>query len=73
LSLQREAFRQALVELPDDERGVLELRYGLAVDNQPRTIDQVVRQLGMSRGQVRKLEEHGLAQLATRWEVQALR
>ena len=71
--LERETLRKALVELPEDERRVLELRYGIAPDSEPQTIEQTVLDMHISRHRVRKLEEHGLARLAERGEVQALR
>jgi RNA polymerase primary sigma factor len=73
LDLDRETLHEALVELPEDERAVLELRYGLAADAEPQTVNQVVRSLEITRNRVRTLEEHGLSQLATQREVQALR
>ena len=73
LSLDRETLHQTLVELPEDERTVLELRFGFIADADPQTIEQVVRSLAITRNRVRKLEEHGLSHLATRREVQALR
>ena len=42
-------------------------------DDQPETIEQVVRHLHISRNRVRRLEEHGLARLGERREVQGLR
>ena len=71
LSLDRETLHAALAELPEDERTVLELRYGFA-DDQPQTVNDVVRSLDITRNRVCQLERHGLAQLATRPEVQAL-
>jgi RNA polymerase primary sigma factor len=73
LGLDRETLRRALDDLPEAERNVLELRYGIAVGNQPETIAQVVRHLHISRNRVRSLEEAGLARLGARQEVQALR
>jgi RNA polymerase primary sigma factor len=71
LSLDRETLHEALAELPEDERTVLELRYGFA-DDEPQTVNDVVRSLDITRNRVCQLERHGLAQLATRPEVQAL-
>jgi RNA polymerase primary sigma factor len=71
--VEGETIRQAVVELPRDERAVLELRYGLASEDEPQTIEQVVGQLHITWGRVRRLERHGLATLAERREVQALR
>jgi RNA polymerase primary sigma factor len=72
VGLDRETLRAALVELPEDERTVLELRYGFAANAEPQTVKQVVRSLDISRYRVRMLEEHGLSRLATQREVQAL-
>jgi RNA polymerase primary sigma factor len=71
-SLEREALRQALVELPEDERNVLKLRYGFVADAEPETVAQVGRSLDITRNRVRRLEKNGLSRLATRREVQAL-
>jgi RNA polymerase primary sigma factor len=73
LSIERETLRAAVVALPEDERTVLELRYGFAADAEPQTIDQVVRFLDIGRNRVRKIEEHGLSRLATQRGVRALR
>jgi RNA polymerase primary sigma factor len=71
--LERETVHEALVDLPEDERTVLELRYGFVADAEPQTISQVVRSLEISRTRVRKLEKQGLSRLATQLEIQALR
>ena len=71
--LERETLRDALVELPEGERSVLELRYGFAADSEPQTIEQVVQALDISRNRVRTLERAGLSRLATRGDVQTLR
>jgi len=73
IGLEREVVHRALERLPDDEREVLELRFGLAGDEQPHTLDQVVQRLGISRNKVRRLEAGGLARLALLREVQGLR
>jgi RNA polymerase primary sigma factor len=72
LSLREDVVRKALADLPDDHRTVLALRYGLADDDEPRTIEQVVNQLGISRNRVRRLEADGLARLARTREIAAL-
>jgi RNA polymerase primary sigma factor len=73
LGLDGETLHEAVVELPEDERTVLELRYGFVADAEPQTIEQVVQSLGITRNRARTLEAHGLSRLATRREVQALR
>ncbi len=62
LSMQRESLLKALCKLPQPERQVVELRYGL--DGDPETIEAVVRRLGITRDRVRRLESRALARLA---------
>jgi RNA polymerase primary sigma factor len=71
VSLREEMLRQALAELPDPEGEVLRLRYGIDGDG-PKTIDEVVRELGISRDRVRKIETSALSRLARKREVAAL-
>jgi RNA polymerase primary sigma factor len=72
-TLDRETLRAALVELPEDERTVLELRYGFTEDGEPRTVNQVHHSLDMTRHRVSQLEEHGLSRLAELRQIQGLR
>jgi RNA polymerase primary sigma factor len=72
VSLREEALREALARLPEDERQVLQLRYGLNDKHRPQTLEQVVAMLGISRNRVRKLEAEGLSRLARRREIAAL-
>jgi RNA polymerase primary sigma factor len=73
LALERDVVHKALERLPDQERQVLELRFGLNDQAEPHTLDQVVEKLGISRNRVRRLEADALARLAVIREVQALR
>ncbi len=59
-------------ELPDDERNVVALRFGLTGD-EPRTLRQTGMELGITTEQARKLEEQGLRRLAGSSELEALR
>ena len=70
--LDRETLRGALSKLPEDERRVLTLRYGLVAGSEPQPIEQITRSLGVSRNRVRRVEARGLARLAARADVQAL-
>jgi RNA polymerase primary sigma factor len=72
-SARGESVRRAVAELPDPERSVVALRYGLTRDQQAHSVEQVVRTLGLSRVEVRQLERHALEQLAGREELEALR
>jgi len=71
LSLQREDLGQALSALPERERRVIELRFGLD-DGQPRTLDQVGRALGLTRERIRQIEDTTLTTLASLPEAQRL-
>jgi len=55
---------RALDELPDRERMVLELRYGLN-DGQRRTLEEVGRSLGITRERARQIEGEALRRLRT--------
>jgi RNA polymerase primary sigma factor len=72
VSLREEALHEALLGLPDGHREVLRLRYGLADEDHPQTLEQVVVRLGISRNRVRKLEAEGLSRLAAKREIAAL-
>ena len=58
---------------PDGPQAWLQLRYGLAADAEPQTVNQVVHSLDISRHRVCQLEEHGLSRLSAQREIQALR
>ena len=61
-SMQRLALRQSLAKLPEAERRVLELRFGL--DGPQQTLEAIGKELGVSRERVRELEAEGLERLA---------
>jgi RNA polymerase primary sigma factor len=70
VSLRRDALHQAVAELPEREREVVKLRYGIEGDK-PSTIDEVVRRLGISRERVRRIEADALGRLARTREISA--
>ncbi len=53
---------QALAELSERERRVLELRFGLR-DGQARTLEEVAEQVGVSRERIRQIEGTALRKL----------
>ncbi len=57
-----QALEDALSDLPERERRVLELRFGLE-DDQPRTLREIGEILGLSRERVRQIEMRALNQL----------
>ena len=60
--MQRESLLKALGKLPERERQVVVMRYG--IDGEAKTIEAVVRRLGITRDKVRRLESQALARLA---------
>ena len=56
------ALADALAELPERERRVLELRFGLS-DDQPKTLREIGEILGLSRERVRQIESRALNKL----------
>jgi RNA polymerase primary sigma factor len=69
LSLRRQALTVALQALPDRERQVVVLRYGL-VDEEPKTLEEIGRRLGLTRERVRQIELESLRRLAGLREMQ---
>ncbi len=59
-------------QLPEAERNVIRLRFGLAGD-EPRTLKQTGSELGISAERARELEERGLRRLASSRELDQLR
>jgi RNA polymerase primary sigma factor len=72
VSLSEELLRRTIEELPETERDVIRLRFGLA-DDDPKPLRETGRQLGLSAERVRQIETQALKRLATRRELEALR
>ena len=68
ITLREEALRRAVSELPEPEREVVKLRYGINGD-EPTPIEETGRRLEMSPNQVRRLESKALGRLATMREL----
>jgi RNA polymerase primary sigma factor len=71
VSLREQALRKALSELPDRERDVLKLRYGLNGDENPKSLEEIGRRLGLTRERVRQIETDALEKLALTRELAA--
>jgi len=72
LAARDDALRRALERLPEVERNVVMLRYGIG-DDEPTPLREAGRRLGISSDAVRKLERKALAELAESRELEALR
>jgi RNA polymerase primary sigma factor len=72
LELTEDIVRSMVGKLPDREREVIQLRYGLNGERDPLPMSQVGRQLGISPERVRQIERKALADLATNREIAAL-
>ncbi len=72
IALRGEALRSALERLPEPEREVVKLRYGIGGDG-PTPLTEAGRRLGLSADRVRQLERRALAELAESRELDALR
>ena len=70
--LQKEGVQRALGALPDRERQVIELRYGLS-GTEPRTLEEVGRTFGVTRERIRQIENNTLKKLQRLPEAQMLR
>src|SRR4029078_4911945 len=70
--MQRENVWRALNVLPERERQVIELRYGLT-GKQPLTLEEVGRAFGGARGRIRQIENNTLKKLQRLPEAQGLR
>jgi RNA polymerase primary sigma factor len=71
LNLRREDIDKALESLPDRERKVIELRFGLKGE-QPRTLEEVGRAFGVTRERIRQIENNTLKKLESLPEAQGL-
>jgi RNA polymerase primary sigma factor len=72
LTLRRSDIQNALNALPDRERQVIELRFGLT-GGQPCTLEEVGKAFGVTRERIRQIENNTLKKLESLPEAQALR
>ncbi len=70
--LRQENLRRALAALPEREREVIEMRFGLTGDR-PYTLEEVGRAFNVTRERIRQIETHTLKKLEALPEAQRLR
>ena len=73
VSLHEDVLRRAVSQLPEREREIVQLRYGLNGDTDPRSLEDIGRRLGLTRERVRQIEAQALERLAMQREIEALR
>ena len=71
LHLRSEALRTALAALPEREREVVSMRYGLG-GSEPQTLEEIGRRLGLTRERVRQIELESLRRLSGLREMEAV-
>ncbi len=71
-TLRRENVRKALEALPQREREVIEMRFGLT-GARPFTLEEVGRAFNVTRERIRQIENHTLKKLESLPEAQRLR
>jgi RNA polymerase primary sigma factor len=72
VSLTEKTLHEALANLPEREQNVLTLRYGLGKE-EPQSLEEIGRRLGITRERVRQIEATALERLAVSREIDALR
>jgi RNA polymerase primary sigma factor len=72
VALREQAVRAVVERLPEAERDVIQLRYGLGEEDEPLSTRAVGERLGLGSRAVTRLERRALADLATRRELEAL-
>ena len=72
VGLSEDLLRSAVAKLPDREQRVIKLRYGLDGDQDPKSLEMIGRDLGLTRERVRQIEMQALERLAREREIAAL-
>jgi RNA polymerase primary sigma factor len=72
IALGEDALHRAVETLPAREQLVIKLRYGLDADQDPKSLEEIGRQLGITRERVRQIETQALGRLLQEREVAAL-
>jgi len=63
VGLTEETLQRAVSALPEREQDVVKLRYGMNGDQEPKSLDEIGRRLGLTRERVRQIEREAMAKL----------
>ena len=72
LSLEQQRVRNALADLPERERLVLELRFGFVQGEEGASLEQIGKKLGLTRERIRQLETTALGRLEEKLRTEPL-
>jgi RNA polymerase primary sigma factor len=72
VGLSENLLHAAVARLPEREQRVIRLRYGLNGDEDPKSLELIGRELGLTRERVRQIETQALERLAREREIAAL-
>jgi RNA polymerase primary sigma factor len=72
VGLSEHALRGAVEKLPDRDKQVIKLRYGIDGDSDPMSLEQIGREIGLTRERVRQIETQAPERLAREREVAAM-
>jgi RNA polymerase primary sigma factor len=72
VSLAQEMLRRTIDDLPEPERSVIRMRYGIDGE-EPKALRETGRRLELSAERVRQLESRALERLSAHREIDALR
>ena len=72
VGLSENLLHAAVAKLPDREQQVIKLRYGLDGDEDPKSLEMIGREMGLTRERVRQIETQALERLAREREIAAL-
>jgi RNA polymerase primary sigma factor len=72
VTLGEAAVRAGVARLPEPQRDVIRLRFGLDGAAKPASVEETARRLGMRPTEVSRLERRALEELSTWREIQAL-
>jgi RNA polymerase primary sigma factor len=73
VELTEKALHAAVADLGEREQKILNLRYGLSGTEEPKSLEEIGRILGITRERVRQLEAEALRRLAERREIAAFK